>query len=267
MGYWGFKEKRKLKKREIKEEMAAWEEQNENNGIDFDRDGVPGTPLVTGNYAETIRASAFNSTPVISAGCVSFPRSFLRDMLIPNFGEKGGRTYRYLNIDVRELGQYGRWSSIYVWEFVQNQYDLFGTIFFRKKSAISLKSLKGKPMPDRMMIGLYIMKIKSENKCETFTFLYPLRRKEGETSDRVLLVWWLVWSHTWWLVVVVELLVTPHTCRALQARLHAFPNPLLLPCPCAPLPPLSAQASCLHRPGCVTPWVRGSVKFQPIHHI
>ena len=89
MGYWGSKEKENEKKREIKEAMAAWEEQNENNGIDFDRDGVPGTPLVTGNYAETIRASAFNSTPVISAGCVSFPRSFLRDMLIPNLAKKG----------------------------------------------------------------------------------------------------------------------------------------------------------------------------------
>ena len=120
MGYWGPKEKENKNKREIKEAMAAWEEQNENNGIDFDRDGVPGTPLVTGNYAETIRASAFNSTHIISAGCMRFPRCHLRDMLIPNFGEKGGRTYRYLNIDVRELGQYGRWSSIYVWEFVQN---------------------------------------------------------------------------------------------------------------------------------------------------
>ena len=66
MGYWGSKEKENENKREIKEAMAAWEEQNENNGIDFDRDGVPGTPLVTGNYAETIRASAFNSTYVLS---------------------------------------------------------------------------------------------------------------------------------------------------------------------------------------------------------
>ena len=90
------------------------------------------------------------------------------------------------------------------------------------------------------------MKIKSEKKCGTFTFLYPLRRKEGETSDRVLLVCWLVWSCTWWLVVEVELLVTPHTCRALQARLHAFPNPLLLPCLCAPLPLcLLRQAACI----------------------